>query len=312
MLKRLQLAAVAAGILAVALPSFAAPENSGQGQAVVTVLSKGSPEADLRIQPQDLQVKINGKLSSVTNWTPLRGESGPLELVLLIDSSARSSLGTQNGDIRDFLKQLPAGSKAGIAYMQNGRAAFAAPLSSDPDAVLKDLHLPNGGPGQSGSPYFCLSDLAKNWPSKNTSARREVVMITDGIDNYNPRFDPNDPYVAAAIHDAVRAGLVVYSIYWTNTGFADRIPALSNGGQSLLLQVADATGGVSYWQGSGNPVSFAPFFKDLRLRFDNQYRLAFTSELKGNSEVKGMGLKIGGPASKVTSPQQVFVTPAGE
>lgn len=302
----------AAGVMAAALPAFSAPDNQGQGQAVVTVLAKGNHEGVSGIQTQDLQLKINGKLSSVTAWTPLRSDSSPLEFVLLIDNSARTSLGTQDGEIRAFLRQLPAGTKAGIAYMENGRAAFSGPLSSDPAVVLKNLRLPSGAPGENGSPYFCLSDLAKHWPSKNAIARREVVMITDGIDNYSPRYDPDDPYVQAAIKDSVRAGLVVYSVYWTGAGRMAESQGLSNGGQSLLLQVADATGGVSYWQGLGNPVSLEPYFKDLLVRFDNQYRLSFEAALKGNSEVKGMGLKIGGPASKVTAPQQVYVTPAGE
>lgn len=303
----------AAGLLAAALPSFAAPSVAGQGQAVVTVLaSKGHAEADLRIQPQDLQLKIDGKLSSVTGWTPLRSDSAPIELVLLIDSSARRTIASQNSDFRGFIQKLPSGSRAAFAYMMNGRAAFATPFSSDPDSVLKGLRLPSGAPGQSGSPYFCLSELAKNWPSQDRSARREVLLITDGIDNYSPRYDPNDPYVQSAINDSVRAGLVVYSIYWANVGLADRVPALTDAGQNLLLQVSDATGGYAYYQGMGNPVSFEPFFRDLLVRFDNQYRVDFSSELKNNAEIKGMGLKIQGPATRVTAPQQVYITPGGE
>ena len=47
-------------------------------------------------------------------------------------------------------------------------------------------------------------------------------MVTDGVDNYNRRYDPEDPYVQAAINDSVRARLIVYSIYWTNAGRFDR------------------------------------------------------------------------------------------
>lgn len=275
---------------------------------MVTVLAHGK-EATPTVQSQDLQVKINGKVSSVTGWDDLRGDQSPLELVILIDGGARSSLGTQMGEIQSFVKEMPAQSKVAIAYMANGRAVFSGPLSSDPAVVLKGLHLPSGMPGQSGSSYFCLSDLAKNWPSQDRAARREVVMITDGVDNYSPRYDPNDPYVVAAINDSVRAGLVVYAIYWQDAGRFERNVEIASGGQSLLLQVADATGGVSYWQGMGNPVSFESYFKDLRVRFANQYRLGFSSELKGRSQVQSMNLKIGGPATKVTAPQQVYVTP---
>ncbi len=310
-MKRLMVPVFAA-VVAVAIPAFPLPAGPAEGRAVVTVLPKGGRETHLTIEPSDLALKVAGKSAEVTEWTALNGDNGPLELVLLIDSGTRSSLGTQNAAIQDFFAHLPAGSRAGIAYMQNGRALFDGPLSSDPNQVLKSLHLPGGAPGQSGSPYFCLSDLAQHWPSQNSSARREVVMITDGIDRYSPVFDPEDPYVRASIRDAARAGLVVYGIYWTNAGMADRSLALSSGGQSLLQMVADATGGVSYWNGTGNPVSFDGFFRDLRLRFDHQYRLRLSTTLQRGAELLPLHLKMGGPAAKVTAPQQVYITPAGE
>lgn len=291
--------------------AVAAPAEPGQGQAVVTVMPKNDKEAPVNIQQSDLQVKVSGKEASVTEWTPARGAGSPLELVLLIDSSARTSLGTQLGEIEGFVKEMPSHTKMGIAYMENGRAVFSGPLSSDAAQVLKGLHLPAGGAGVSSSPYFCLSDLAKNWPSTDRTARREVVMVTDGVDYYNLRYDPDDPYVQASISDSVRAGLVVYSIYWQNRGRVDRSFYENNAGQNLLSEVTQATGGNSYWEGIGNPVSFDPYFKDLRARFGNQYRLGFHTELKGKPEVLPLKLRAGGPEAKIYFPQQVYVTPAG-
>jgi len=130
-------------------------------------------------------------------------------------------------------------------------------------------------------------------------------MITDGVDYYNPRYDPEDPYMQAAVTDSVRAGLVVYSIYWRNQGRFDRTGYATDAGQNLLLNVTQATGGNSYWQGYGNPVSFQPYFKDLDRRLQNQYEVSFTSPLKGKPEVQTMKLKTNG--GKVDAPQQVLV-----
>jgi hypothetical protein len=297
----------AAATLSVAAPAF--PAVQGQGQAIVTLMPKGSEFA--AIQPQNLELKIDGKQSNITRLTPAKGPNSPLELVILVDGSARSSLGTQFGEIGDFVKEMPNSAKVAIAYMENGRAVMTGPLSSDPTAVLQGLRLPGGGSGTSASPYFCLSDLAKNWPSQDASARREVVMITDGVDYYNLRFDPNDPYVQAAINDSIRSGLVVYSFYWMNRGSVDRSEYENNAGQSLLSELTQATGGNSYWQGSGDPVSFGSFFKDLRQRFQNQYKIGFTSKLKGKPELQRFSLKMKGAEAKVYAPQQVFVTRAG-
>jgi hypothetical protein len=302
---------VAAGTLMLVAPAFAVTTEQGQGQAVITVMPKNNETAAFNIQPQNLQLKVDGKQSNVTNFASAKGPNSPLELVILIDSSARVSLGTQLSDIADFVKEMPNNTKIAIAYMENGRAALTGPLSSDPAQVLNGLHLPGGALGTSSSPYFCLSDLAKNWPSHDATARREAVMITDGVDYYNLRYDPEDPYVQAAIEDSIRSGLVVYSFYWENRGRVDRSVYENNAGQNLLAEVTQATGGNSYWEGTGNPVSFDPFFKDLRQRLQNQYRLSFSSSLKGKPQIEKFSLKVQGADAKVYAPQQVLVSRAG-
>jgi len=303
------LASLAAGALMAAAPAFAQNENQGRGQAVVTVLPANDKTPAGNVSAQDLAIKINGKDSTITNFQPLRGQNDRLELVVLLDSGARSSIGTQLNDITSFVKTLPERAKVSIAWMANGTAQLATPLTTDHQAVLKGIHLPVGSAGQSASPYFCLSNLAQHWPSQDRSARRVVVMITDGIDYYNPRYDPNDPYMQSAITDSVKSGLVVYSIYWQNQGRLDRTRFGTDAGQNLLTQVTQATGGYSYWQGYGNPVSFQPYFKDLDRRLQNQYEIAFTAPLHGKSgDVANIKVKTNNVNGKVDAPQQVYLS----
>ncbi len=147
---------------------------------------------------------------------------------------------------------------------------LAGPLSSNPAMVLKGLHLTAGPAGISASPYFCLSDLAKHWPSQNRAAHREVVMVTDGIDDYDPHYDPQDSYVLGAISDSAHAGLVVYAFYWVDQGRPDRSGWAQNACQNLLQEVTEASGGDSFWEGFGNPVSFKPYFRQLHQKLSNQ------------------------------------------
>jgi hypothetical protein len=298
---------LAAGAFLLAVPVFAQNEGQGQGQAVVTVLPAHGNEIPANLNQQDLTVKINGKESTITNWTPLRGANDRLELVVMLDNGARSSIGTQLSEIADFIKTLPPQTKVTVAYMENGIARLGGPLTTDHDSAVKRLHLPIGAPGQDASPYFCLSNLATHWPSNDRSARREVVMISDGVDYYDPRLDLEDPYMQAAISDSVRNGLVVYSIYWENRGRFDRTRFGNASGQNLLLEVTQATGGNSYWEGIGNPVTFRPFFEDLQRRLQNQYELSFTTALKNKPEVDNLKLKVNGISGKVEAPGEVFV-----
>jgi hypothetical protein len=304
-------AVLAAALLATAPFAFSQNENQGQGQAVITVMPKKSDAPATNISEQSIQVEVNGKHSQVANWQPFHGSQAGVEVVLLIDDGARFSLGREFDDIQQFIQGLPPNVKISLAYMANGRAVLSGPLTANHATALQELHLPMAAPGYSASPYFCLSDLAKNWPSHDPTARREVIMITDGVDYYELRYDPDDPYVQTAIQDAARAHLVVYSIYWRNVGRVDRSGYENAAGQNLLLAVTEATGGNSYWIGMGNPVSLQPYFDDFSRRLNNQYELGFSAPLRGKAEVESLKVKVTAPDVKVTAPQKAWVAPAG-
>jgi len=304
--------ALLAGSLAAAIPAVAQNEGQGQGQAVVTVLPKSDKQPTAANVPsQSLTLTVDGKRASLTNWQAQRGDQAPVEFVLLIDDGARVSLGREWDDITHFLATLPPNVKATLAYMENGRAVLSGPLTSDHAKLQQEFRLPTATPGYSASPYFCLSSLAKTWPSNDRSARREVLMITDGVDQYERVYDPDDPYVHSAMDDAARAGLVVYSIYWLSNGRADRSWYENNAGQNLLLQLDESTGGTSYWEGTGNPVTIAPYFADLSRRWNNQYELSFAAPLKGKATVANLKVKTTTPDVKVDAPQRVYLEPGG-
>ena len=299
--KRLPLLLIALFLLAAgfAFPQSDEPDQ-GVGEAVVTVLPPREVENSPAIARNQLSLKVNGKTADISKWERLQNSDAPVQLVVLIDDGTRPSFGNQLTDIAQFIHSLPSSAEVAVAYMDHGRANMAGPLNRDRAAVTRELRVPTGQPGISGSPYFCLSDLAHHWPSGNPSARRVVVMITDGIDNYERRYNPQDSYVQAAIHDALRSRISVYSIYWSGEGFAQS-------GLNLLDQVAAATGGNSYWQGSGNPVSLQPYFKDLHQRLENQYRLGFTVPLPNGPTVASITLRATGASARLVTPQKVFV-----
>lgn len=58
-------------------------------------------------------------------------------------------------------------------------------LTSDHVQAAKSVRLPFATPGANASPYFSLADLIKRWPE--TGTRREVIMVSDGIDRFGGR-----------------------------------------------------------------------------------------------------------------------------
>lgn len=280
------------------------PEHLVSTTLVVTAQGRGSQPVP-RLHQNDVRVTMKKRAVNVTGLEPYTIGNSQLQLVFLFDESARSYLALQFSSIRAFINGLPPSVEVAIAYMANGRAVMTQKLTSDHAMAAKALRLPNGLPGISGSPYFCLSDLAKHWPSQ-TQSRRVVFMVTNGEDPYYRGGDLQDPYVAQAISDSQEAGLLVYSIYFRNNGFnGGSLGTLY--GQSYLLRVANETGGVAYSQALSSPVSFDPFLAQFKTSLENQYRLTFDAQGTGlqpvsvKSNVSGVKLKaaskvnVGGP-----------------
>jgi hypothetical protein len=258
----------------------AGAQETSTGRAVVTAETKAA-EGVVTIPKHSISVYANRKLQDVSGWTALRGARSGLELVVLLDDSSRGNLGLQLNDIRSFLSGLPPTAQVAIGYMRNGTPNLVQNFTNDHALAAKALRLPQGVAGSNGSPYFCLSDLVKHWPSGKNDVRREVIMVTDGVDRYSGgRFDPENPYVRAATSDAQKAGVIVYSIYYRGAGRFDRSGLVTDGGQNYLTQVSGDTGGKVYLEGFGNPVSFAPFLSDIQRKLQNQYELTFVSTAK--------------------------------
>ena len=307
MAKQFRLAGLAfAGLLATGLPLFAQPSGVS-AQTVVTVMPKKGNDS-LTVSRENIQVTADHKQGTVTDWIPLRGERSGLELVLLIDDSSRSSIGTQLESMRNFINHLPEGTQVGVAYMQNGQARFIQNLTPDRRLAAQALRLPLALAGANASPYFSLSDLAKHWPSANPDNRREVLMITDGIEPYDGRrYDPDDPYVQASIEDSQKAGLIVYSIYYGGAGGFGRSRFATFGGQNYLDQVSSATGGKAFYIGLGNPVAFDPFLDELHTRLMNQYELEFMAQPGHKPNLQALKVKTDLRGAEISAPQQVFV-----
>jgi hypothetical protein len=159
-------------------------------------------------------------------------------------------------------------------------------------------------PGENGSPYFALSDLVKHWPSKQSTGRRAVLMLTDGVDRYWGASVMDDPYVDAAVHDALKANVMVYSIYLRGAGDG-RSGWVTLAGQSRLIQVSEETGGSAYFQGVGDPVTISPFLSDLQDRLANQYQV--TIEGSGERGVQPVKLRTELPGLKIEAPTHIYV-----
>jgi hypothetical protein len=261
------------------------------------------------IEREDVMVYEGKNRDQVIDWVPAQGDHASLELVIMLDDGSNSDLGLQLEDLRKFIAAQPASTKIGIAYMRNGIAKMEQDPTSDHALAAKALRLPLGIGGINGSPYFSLSDLVKRWPA--TIARREVFLASDGIDRYYGGGDMLDPYLAAAIADAQRAGVIVYAIYTPGVGHFGHSYYRTYFGQLYLSQLAEETGGESYYIGfSGPPVAFTPYLDDMEHRLDSQYFLTFTAKPEKKSELRPVKITTEVHNAELVSADRVFVPAA--
>jgi hypothetical protein len=289
-----------------------AQEAGTPTQALITLDSK-TPAI---LAAKDVTAKVDNRLTSLTNLSAVPANGA--QVALLIDDGLRTSVGRELNALRSFITTLPAGTEIFVGYMQNGRVVPGTDLTgftADRATAAQSLHLPTGIPGSSASPYFCLSDFVKNWPSvaegqmsqqsqQPTRKARFVLMITNGVDPYNGStsiLNQNSPYVDAAVTDAQRAGVPVYSIFFSDAGFGRGRGTFS--GQSYLSQLAQGTGGVAYYLGQGNPVSLDPYLKQFQQAMTETYVATFPVD----TNKKMVSLKLGTdlPKTKLRGPDQV-------
>jgi hypothetical protein len=275
---------------------------------VVTVEARKGASPPV-INREDVLVNEGKDRDPVTEWIPAQGDHADLEFFVLLDDGSNMTLGTELESIRQFIAAQPPTTKIGLAYMQNGIARVAANLTADHDAVAKALRLPVGVAGANGSPYFSLSDLAKRWPAG--ALRREVLMITDGIDRYYGSGDLEDPYLQSAIEDAQKAGIIVSAIYSPGIGHFGHSYYQTYWGQLYLSKMAEETGGEAYYIGmTGAPVSFNPFLQDLTNRLMHQYLLTFLAKPPKKAGLQRIKISTEVPNADLVAPQKIFVPAA--
>jgi len=272
-------AALALVLGMIALPSQAPAQdtNSSGGvpvRMVVTVKAHngGNPPA---MAANDVQVFQRGKSARVASFVPLQGDRAGLQLYILIDETSRDSISVQFHAISDFIKEQPASTAIGIGYMRNGMAVEVQGLTTDRALVTKALRLPLGASVGYTSPYLALTDLMKKWPV--TEDRREIVMITSGIDPLGGGFASNpfvNPYFDEAVDHAQKGGFIVYAIYAPGGGFAGRFGP-RNLAQTGLDVYAQRTGGQAYNLYLGNPVDLTPYLQDINYNLKHQYELTY-------------------------------------
>lgn len=254
------------------------PASSVPVQMTVTLAVQGEGKRIPVVNHEDVIVKQGKDRLQVASWTPARGDRAGLDLFILIDDASDSSLGLQLNDLRSFINNQSPTTSVGVGYMRNGIVQIAQNFTTDHAAAAKALRLPLGSTGAYGSPYLSVMDLMKRWPEHTN--RREVIMVTDGIDRARRGWGGRglglfSPDVDSASSVAQRTGTIIHSIYSPGVGRLRHNFWEANNGQIGIAKLSDETGGESFFLGLQAPVAFQPYLDRIQNVLENQYLLTF-------------------------------------
>jgi hypothetical protein len=287
-----------------------APETGTPIQMLVTAhLRHGHSTETPNIHREDVQAREERDLRPVTNWIPAQWTHAGLQLLLLLDDSSRFVLGGQLDGLRKFINGQPPTTSIGIGYLHNGTVEMAQDFTVDHDAAAKSLRVPQGSTIGAASPYLSITDMLKHWPASPANPRREILLMSDGIDALGGGGALN-PYVNEAIENVQRAGVPVYSIYTPGAERNGQRANVANWGKTYLSMISSQSGGESFYLGFGSAVSFAPFLDNLKRILDEQYLLTFLAKPQSKGGFQKVKVSTEIPNVQLTAADQVYV-PAG-
>ena len=290
-------------------PAHAQQAASSAGMAPVTaVVTVLGPKfnAPPPLGKEDIIVHSGKARMDVTAWLPAQGEHAGLELAIVIDDAVSTDIGAQFKDLATFITDQQKTTKVGIFYADDGTIQAASQFNDDHAAVAKSLRLPIGRFAAYSSIYLSMMDLIKRWPA--TRARREILLIADGIDRFRGDF-PTSTDLESAITSAETAGIMIHTLYSTGVGRVARNLFRSNLGQSNLSKITDATGGEAFFQGLQTPISFGPYLQQLDVVLRNQYWLTFAMprSKKAKGDLRPFRVTTEQHNVEISAPREVFV-----
>lgn len=272
--------------LLLALPAISQPEDR-RNQKVRTVSIPISifTKQELRegqmtefVQADRLIVRENREEQVILSIRSIA--DAPLALAVLIQEDLASSFNLQIKDLAEFIQRLPKGSRVLVAYMRGGNLQVRQKFTDDLELASKAFRIVSStstaGPR---NPYDSLIDALNRFDAL-PAGRRAVLMVSDGLD-ISQGISGSTPGQSLdldrAILRAQRRSVAVFSFYSPTALTEAGNSTLVLNGQGSLMRLADETGGRAFFQGSTAPLSFIPFFTDLRLLLNRQFLLTYLS-----------------------------------
>ena len=287
-------------------PNAAANGSAHSNGKPVTVPVTIRVKEETELQNIDLSIHEDGDVQTIISLRGI-GTDSPITLALLIQEDLVPSVGNEIKDLANFILRLPKGSRVMIGYLRTGSLQVKQRFTTDLEKAAAALRPPTGFASSSPyNPYVEVIEALKRFESQPLG-RRAILLVSDGLD-ISRGVDSSSPTQSVdlqrAVNESQRRGVAIYGFYAPSiVGAAN--PALASNAQSSLLRLSDETGGLAFFQGTGAPVSFRPFIRELDTSLQKQAALTFLSTHLGKGfhriEVKSStpGVRVAYPSGYV-------------
>ena len=277
---------IALGFGLLSQPVFSQPPqrvdgNSGSrpGKPVTVPVSIRVKEEveSVELQNIDLSVSEDGEPQTIIS---IRGNaSSPITIAVLIQEDLVPSVSNEIKALAEFIRRLPKSSRVMVGYLRTGTIQVKQKFTNDLEKAARALRPPAGfasvGPY---NPYVEVIEALRKFESQ-PQGRRAILLVSDGLD-ISRGVDSSPPTqsidLQRAINESQRRGVANYG-FWAPSQATAANGSLVSNAQSSLKRLADETGGEAFFQGTGAPVSFEPFLRELDVSLQKQAALTFLS-----------------------------------
>lgn len=232
----------------------------------VTVLDKRTNKPVIDLSQSDFRVSEDGKPQSIRYF--VQGSRPPLRIGLLVDTSnsARPALQFEKDAASEFVFTMLRGrSSRNQIFLETFDAASSVlqDFTSDPESLNDKILTLKAGGGKAVYDAIwtaCRDKMLATGPPDET--RRVLVLVSDGFDVQSHHS------LDEAISMAHTAETAIYTLGNTAFGY-------DNPGDSILKQLAEATGGAAFFPQEENPGT------DLATGYLSHGQIGDTSQNKG-------------------------------
>jgi VWFA-related protein len=247
----------------------------------ITVRPRGDNAAQRELQQiGELTVREDGEEQKILSIRAYGAET-PISVAILIQDDVVTSISNEIKALGDFIRRLPRGSRVMVGYIRTGSLQIRQRFTADLERAAEALRSPIGSATAAPyNPYVEIIEGLKRFEAM-PKGRRAMLVVSDGLD-VSRGFDGSAPSqsidLQRSIKEAQRQGVAVYSFYAPSATSASlNNPILVSYGQGSLASLGEDTGGRAFFQGTGTPVSFDPYLRELAGTFTRQIALTYLS-----------------------------------